>query len=255
MSISPRAFAVTLSSLSLLLLPAAAHATGGSSIAAAPNVSVGQQEFGNTADGQQVGEAFCGTDYSEYWKLDVAAGDDVTVDWEAGSYMRLLVWPVGTTDYTVEQADYQTASDLNSNYKAELTFTASVAGAMPLEFQTGCDDQPGPYDFTVNVVHRQVIATPQLAATKRHGSAVIGVHTADGSAVAGPETLTLEARVPHSSWVTIGSGTVSNGAATVAYKLPHSIRKGSAVRVRAQASGPSYTAATSATEKFRFKHR
>lgn len=77
-----------------------AWAEGGTSIAAAPAVTYGQQEFGNLSS--QV-EEYC-KHYRSWWTLPVTAGDLVQIDWEAqGAEVDLNLFEAGTTDFNFPQ--------------------------------------------------------------------------------------------------------------------------------------------------------
>lgn len=139
------------------LLPATALAEGGKSIATAPSVVYGQQQFGNTATGQYL-ENSCGFligGYRSYWGLSVLAGDLLTINWEGTPGTRLELMPVGTTDYTLFQTDPALYQDLSSNGKNQAQYTAPVSGTMLLYFRV-CkyyEEEPGPYSFVAAVQH------------------------------------------------------------------------------------------------------
>ena len=65
-----------------LLLPSSAMAEGGTSIATAPVVTWGEQEFGNTAQGTHL---FVPHGFDQFWGLNVVAGDKLTIDWEGAA--------------------------------------------------------------------------------------------------------------------------------------------------------------------------
>jgi hypothetical protein len=138
---------------------ASATAGGGKSIAGAPVIPFGQQQFGNLNEGAHT-ENSCGADvYTEWWTLSVAAGDRVRIDWEAQQleYTALLVYPAGTTDFTYPDTNPLEKQELNANNKNEALITATVDGTLPVAF-TSTDwsclgGTPGPYDFTAYVQH------------------------------------------------------------------------------------------------------
>lgn len=143
--------AALLAAALLVLLPASALAEGGNSIASAPVVPYGQQEFGNTATGS-LGQDNC---YRSFWEVNVTAGDELIVDWESvPDETALILKPVGTTDFTFLNIENAEEDYPNSNNKSELTYTAPLSGLMPLYFKScyGLQDA-GPYAFTANVKH------------------------------------------------------------------------------------------------------
>jgi hypothetical protein len=156
---------VAMALLSAALLPAAASAAGGSNIASAPTVVYGQHTFGTTA----TGEFQC--DPAEYWNLSMQAGDQVTIDWATANahYAEdALIYPAGTTDFSINNASYLKRFYIGSNNHAEAIFSTGVGGSFPLIF-TGEGDYcegagaPGPYDFTATVQHGLTIALKQYA--------------------------------------------------------------------------------------------
>jgi len=109
------------------LSPSTALADGGPSIAAAPGIAYGQQEFGSTATGGFESQGCCACPvYNSYWLATVVAGDRVTVNWEgAANSTYLAVYPVHTTDFTVATTDPAEEQGLNSNGKNQLVFAGS----------------------------------------------------------------------------------------------------------------------------------
>lgn len=238
-----------------LSLPAVALGDGGQTIAAATSATYGQQEFGNTANGGQ-GQPGCasstGHTYRSWWALKVTAGDAVTVDWGTQSpTMYMNLFPVGTTDYNLGNANAVQQENVNSNYTNEATYTATQDGVLPLEFfsDTGCDDHTAPYYFTASVLHGVVLALPTLTKLAQTGTIAVGVHNPDGAPI-NDATLTVSLLIEgsdQSTYATIGSGTASNGIATVAYTVPVALA-GHSATIEASSSGAAYVGATSPTE-------
>jgi len=128
-------------------------------IASAPVVALEQQEFGNTAS--DAGAPSTCRVFESWWRLPVAAGDTAIVDFE-GNVDYVNLWPVGTTDFNLNNnTSGVQAMRIGANGKQEATFTAAVPGTMPLEFAVdrSCSF-PGPYDFTVRILHGVVLALP-----------------------------------------------------------------------------------------------
>lgn len=229
-----------------------AAADGGTSIASAPAVVFGQQEFGNTADGiasnytGNVGEGlyYCTAGLDSFWSLQVTADDRLTIDWEGQADTALTLLPVGTTDYTLGAAHTQAAQQLESTSKSQLILTAPRTGVMPLII-CGIDGNLGPYAFTVHVEHEIRLSLPRVGRIPRQGTLDVAVHDPDGDAIPAPG-LTVEVQINSGSgWRTVGSAAASQG--TVAIVPLHVARSlgGRRVELRARARGSSYASATS----------
>jgi hypothetical protein len=137
----------------LAFLPSSAAAEGGTSIASAPTVTYGQQQFGNTATGAR--EESCENKYFSFWGLPVLAGDEAIVDWESvAHYTQLYLMPVGTTDFTFHQTIAVAEQGLSTNNKNQLRYRAPVTGTMPLVFfYCEFESPPGPYTFIASIRH------------------------------------------------------------------------------------------------------
>jgi hypothetical protein len=191
-----------------------------------------------------------------WWKLDVVAGDSLTVDWEsqATGLPYAALYLVGTNDYDFPQTQDLVNSFLNGNDKAQLTYTAPVSGALLLDFSaddicnTG-DVGGGPYDFTAYVVHALALSLSGVTPGALTGTASVGVHSPDGTPLSDPAiNVQLRASVSSRTPVTLGTAAPSNGVATIAYKLPSSWT-GKTVTGTASASGTGYKSATSTSAK------
>ncbi|HEY5053191.1 MAG TPA: hypothetical protein VII45_07245 [Solirubrobacterales bacterium] len=217
--------------------PAAAE--GGTSIAAGPLVPYGQQQFGNTANAGHLG----GYEIGSFWNLEVIAGDQVTLDWEAKRGTHLEVFPAGTTDFNFDPGQKFKVQGLNSEGKGELGFTAPQTGTMPMALLT-VEEYAGPYSFTAFVKHGLVLALPRVSHLGHVGKITVGVHTPDGGlAAASPIKVKIEAR--HAGrWLAIGAAPVVGSSARVSVQAPRSLW-GSTVALRAAASGSAYGPAKS----------
>jgi hypothetical protein len=234
------------------------YAEGGSSIAAAPSIVSGQQEFGNTAAHGATGHDSCGepTGYQSWWTLAVTAGDKVTVNWEAQLpvYTELVIYPIGTTDFNFPKTQTLLRQQLNSNGKNEAMLTAATSGDLPVLVTTGAvgcfAPTPGPYALTVYITHALNVALPWVGALHKTGTLTVGVHNPEGGAVSDP-ALQVELQIDvHGSWDTIGVAVVANSAAVVHYKLPARFRR-QRVSIRAVAHGPEYKSTDSSHLKVR----
>ncbi len=227
-----------------------AWAEGGASIAAAPAVIYGQQEFGSLSQGPNVN----GCTYRSWWAVTVMAGDELTVDWEAQDrYAYLHLYPPGTTDFTFPQTSQVAESSLNDNLKAELTYQATQTGSLPLEFYASSDCDvapPGPYSFTANVVHTLRLFIAHRGRLPLSGTLAVGVHTPVGEPITDPNLqVTLEVKV-RGHWYTVGTATAVNGVANVPFRLSARLRH-QHVSLRAIARGSAYHSTSSVAIRVR----
>ncbi len=232
-----------IAAIAVLASAATAHAEGGMSIASAPTVVYGQQEFGDIATGSVTGSS-C---YRSFWSLPAIAGDEIVIDWEAQFLTTMLrVYPVGTNDFNLgslieEGFSYTAKSPLQDNGKDEEKFIAPVTGAMPMTLSSTCNPkEAGTYAFTAYVKHGLSVFLPRVS-TLRHRSRIhVQVHSPDGGTVTTPAPdVVIEARLPRGRWRSLGRAPVTTSVATVAVRVPRVFwhRK---VSLRATASGESY---------------
>lgn len=233
-----------------LALAGLASANGGSSISAAPTIAIGQQLFGNTTDG-----CFGNCYGADYWNLPLIAADQVTIDWESNptsgcndSATDLYVWPIGTTDFSINNTNSLQDFGIGSNHKAESTFTANGTGVFPIMFQA-CYAQSdgGPYDFTVYVKHKLVthlasqttalIARARQTGLPRSGVFSVQVFTGDGKPVSGAIGGTMFGYWA-SKWHRIGSAVAANGVIAVHYRLPAAVH--GVIRLEVNIGGGSF---------------
>ena len=188
--------AMTAASLLAAWAPAIASAAGGKSIATAPLVTYGQQEFGNTAEDQYLEES-CGfaDAWRSYWSLPVTAGDLVTINWEGSKGTELKLAPLGTTDFTLFSVDPALSQELSSNGKAQAQYTVPQSGTMPLYFRV-CSGaaQPGPYNFIATAQHGLAVSLTPPPSTIQTNSVLTGTaRLASGAAVPDGLVFTLSA--------------------------------------------------------------
>jgi hypothetical protein len=183
-----------------LLAPAHAFAAGGKSIATAPPVTYGQQEFGNTAEDQYLEES-CGFEiaaWRSYWNLPVTAGDLLTIDWEGTRGTEIKLVPVGTTDYTLFQVDPVVSEELPSSGRSQVQYTVPLSGVMPLYFRT-CTyswDTPGPYNFIVTAQHSLSIGLASQTNIQTNSVISGSARLASGAPVPDGMSFTLTAAWP-----------------------------------------------------------
>jgi hypothetical protein len=224
----------------LLVLAPGAAAEGGASIASAPVVTSGQQEFGNTASGPLLEDGH-GPKLFSFWRLPVTSGDEVTIDWESTNSSALIhLFPVGTNDFNFDPGSRpQQRQGVGIGDRNEFQFTATETGEMPLVFTTHGPDG-GPYSFTAFVKHALVLALPHIATLPHKETIRVGVHNPEGGVVSDPTLrVAVEARRSGQPWKTIGKAIVVNSLATIHAKVPRSFWSGN-LALRATASGTSY---------------
>jgi hypothetical protein len=215
-----------------------ALAEGGNSIATGPVVVYGQQEFGNTAFGAHLKYP---DGWNQFFNLKVVAGDQLTIDWESvpSSNGQLLLYPAGTSDYTLGGQGSVAAERMNSEGKNEMHYTASVAGTLPLVVCT----KTGPgatYNFTAYVKHAVSLAVSRLPGLKHRQMVTVQAHTPEGGAISDPSLdIALEAKGRGGSWKRLGSAAVGNSVAKIKAKVPKALWHQN-VSLRATASGSSY---------------
>ena len=218
-----------------------ASAEGGSSIASAPAVVIGEQEFGNTANGPY----FHGS-YHSFWGLGLAGGDKVVIDWEAiRTDMWLRLYPPSTSDFNLEQADPIKQQQPSSNGKNEMRFTPSQGGVFPLIVE---GRYSGIYSFTVFVKHALTVIMPRLSRLPHRGELRVQVHSPEGTTISDSTLkVNVEARAGR-TWKKIGSAPVSNSIAEVSVKVPRTLWH-KRVSLRATALGQSYIKTHSRSER------
>lgn len=223
----------------LSVFTSTALAEGGNSIATGPIVVYGHHEFGNTALGAHLKYP---DGWTQFFNLKVVAGDQLTIDWESvpSSNGQLLLFPAGTSDYTLGGQGSIAAQRMNSEGKNEMHYTATVAGTLPLVVCT----KTGPgasYNFTAYVKHAVSLAVPNLPGLKHRQVVAIQAHTPDGGAISDPSlAIALEAKGRGGSWKRLGRAVVGNSVAKIKAKVPKALWHQS-VSLRATASGSSYS--------------
>lgn len=224
-----RRLGALLTVVAVLATPGIASAAGGDSIANAPTVAPGQQQFGNTAN---VGDPTRQYYVNEFWKLQLLAGDEVTINWEVdpSAQVELQVYPPGTDDFTLGNTRYSFSQRVTSNYKNQVNFRANKSGVWPLCFQS-YRDWPGPYDFVVYVKRAVTVAlapqTRSLIASRqlpRKGRLVILARNPDGAAITDPGLGAIVYAYWAKTWHRLAAATVRNGTVTLDYRLPPSLR-------------------------------
>jgi hypothetical protein len=229
-------------SISVLTLVVASqsYAEGGTSVATAPTITFGQQEFGTTASGSDLGS---------FWLMNVTAGDAVAIDWESQGSKLLCLNPIGTTDFTIEKVHCVAEQGSGANGKNELTYTATGTGALPVQIFTR-GGSGAPYNFTAYVTHALSVGMPHIAVLHSTGILTIPVHNPEGGPINDPAVRVTVQIKGRSSWQTIGAGTLSHSNAVISYRVPARLRH-QRVAIRSLAGGTSYAEASSSHLKVR----
>lgn len=229
-------------------------AAGGNQISNAPVVVSGVQYFGNTANMPEQGG-----DRREYWRLNLVAGDAITVNFsESGDVrrmnLRVYLMPAGITDFNVLNTSSAQSASPQDNGKGQLTYTAPTTGVYPLMFRTSSySTYPGPFDFVAYIRHGVKVFIPAQAGISRTGSIAVQVKTPDGNPITDKGLkITLRGSWTGGKPKTLGKTTAANGLAKFKLDLPASA-KGQTIRIRAIAQGANYIGALSVTRAMKVR--
>jgi hypothetical protein len=258
---NPRRLAVIAAVVSicpvLLLCGVPSAFAEGPSIASATTIVPGQLEFGNTLNGHQYKNDNCmtgtRTDFESFWALNAVVGDKFVVTWEAVPQTWIEVLPIGTTDFNYTKAKSFLHESISSNGKGEFSFSeTSTSGTLPFVVHNAlCEPPygPGPYSFTVVVTHALEVSLPITHALRRVGALSVSTHNPEGVRIEDP-AVQVDVQVKgRGGWQTIGRGTAAS--ASIAYRIPASLRHVRRVTLRALASGTGYVPASSIHQKVR----
>lgn len=172
-----------------------AMAEGGKTISAAPVISYGIHETGDTSSGGEGSfhhecEGQFELNLNSFWQLPVTVGDHVTIDWEAviPDSTCLTVFPIGTNDFGLQTADPEESTEQGSNGKQEMKFTAPASGNLILNFSatklhSGCTDCAGPYGFTALFQHTLQMTLAAPASVPTNGALTASVTQNTGTPV------------------------------------------------------------------------
>jgi hypothetical protein len=153
--------------LRLIVAPYAPARTGAKTIADAPSivpdlpyhVDLRTQSVGHLrSPGQTQDGGVCPMWAGKWWRLDLRAGDTVSVDWTysrpASGFYQFLVFDPSTTDGNVaaRATNGQQLQFFNRNTSpASASFAVSRTGSYPFIIGDGCPSTSGPLDFVVRV--------------------------------------------------------------------------------------------------------
>ncbi len=224
------------------LAPASARADGGQSIASAPAVAFGQQQFGNTANGLRTDDGVANV-WQQYWTLAVTAGDIITIDWKSQTLPTLSVYSAGITDFSIGNIDPVESQGIGGNGHSQLRFTAPSSGVMPLVI-TNSWQGPGPYDFTAYVQHAVRLSIPRLSKLRRKATLAVSARNAEGGVISNP-ALQVDVQIKRrKAWRKVGTAPVTDSVAAVKLNVPAGYA-GQKVSLRAVAHGNGYINAAS----------
>jgi hypothetical protein len=241
--------AITAGVLVFALPATSACAAGGASIASAPTVAYGQHTFGSTA----TGEFHC--DPAEYWNLSMQAGDQVTIDWATANAHyanEALIYPAGTTDFSINNVSSLKEFYIGSNDHAEAIFSTGVGGSFPLIF-TGegdyCEGRgvPGPYDFTATIQHSLTVALKQYAHIRTTTVISAGANLVNGTPVPDGTAFNLSVTWPNPNHESAAyTATSVGGAFSFPLALPASAMGKTATLIVSRPADAQFLAAESA---------
>ena len=236
---------------STVAVATSAYADGGPSIAAAPTVAVGQQEFGNLSTYIEPPN-YPGNAIS-WWALPLTIGDSVAMQWEAqlaATYLRLYGPTV--TDFNLYSLGTEgRLIDTNTSFdaeKSENTYKATGSGDYHFYFEhpvhSGEARSYGSYSFTVHITHALSLGLSHVGALRHRGRLTVAVHNPEGGPINDP-TVQVELQIKgRGSWQRLGTGTASNSAAVIAFSVPARLRH-QHVTLRALARATGYSPASS----------
>jgi hypothetical protein len=239
--------AIAVWALTLALPVTGANAAGGANIASAPTVAYGQHTFGTTATG-----SYQKCYPAEYWSLVMKAGDQVTIDWATSSHdfaERALIYPAGTTDFSINNVNALEYYELGSNNHAEAVFKTGVSGSFPLVFiGDGCyEPTPGPYDFTATIQHSLTISLKSYTHIRTTTTISASANLVDGAPVPDGTAFNLSVTWPNpnheSATYTATSG---GGAFSFPLALPESAKGKTATLIVSRPADPQFLSAESA---------
>lgn len=235
---------VRLAGLLAVMLGAAAPALadGGATIATAPVVPPGQQQFGNTlSGGAPAPGTHCNDNETQWWKLNLTAGDRVIVDWavQQGTVSYLFVYPAATTDFNINSVNAVTSQSPGSNNDNEEIFTADRTGVWPIAFCGALFHDGGPYNFTTKITHA-IVLEATARDEGRHVRITVAAHTPDGTALAKGVAVSAFLSIA-GHWRRVARASLRGTTVRLGFVPPASLR-GKTVRLEVAVAGPSYQA-------------
>lgn len=245
--------ALALAAAIFVVIPLAASAAGSPSIANAPLVQPGVQQFGDTSCCKAGGDPrnYSGQDLShrEFWKLPLRSGDRVTLNWQsvAADGVRIALFTPATTDFNYDDRNKVIVVARGSiPNKGQVSFTATRTGHWPLSVGTHWQSETSGYDFTVSVKHVARLQLAPVTSVSRSGSVKLTVRAPDGSPIS---ATALKLRLEGfwaKRWHPLATRSPKAGKASFPLRLAPALR-GTTIKLRVRAAGPSYLPAKSQT--------
>jgi hypothetical protein len=222
----------------------ARSATGGTSVAAAPVISLGQTVQGQLAIDEGNYRSFSD---AEYYKVALAAGDHVTIGvTSAGNAAPCVdVYAPGANDANVKTGEGEVKAGLSAvANRFQSTFAAGGSGTYVIALNDLSSAANGatckgayqwPYSFTVQAVHALRLTLPAVGLHGGRNQVRVGVRDALGRPVddAGL-TVRLAVQWGHTAAKQLAQVHVRNGVAAFTFTLPKTT-SGSSVRLVAAA--------------------
>jgi hypothetical protein len=201
--------------------PSAALANGAETIAAAPQMPIGQP----VSSGWSEQKGVDGGGYGEWWRVQMGAGDKLTIDAEVVStgcgnekpITELRMYAPSVTDYTLNgETEPAAKTELDEpNPHGELTFVAPLTGDWSILVTDGGACSTLSYNFTAHLQHR-------TTATLSGPRVVHAVHplTLNGTIVGAGEG-SVSIQLLRHGWRTIGKASITtNGGFRWTGKAP-----------------------------------
>lgn len=240
---------IVLGAFVALAVAAAAIAAGGPTIAGAPFAVSGQQLFGNTANmPDQSGRR------NEYWRLQIVAGDSITVNFSQGSStmdLHARLYDVSANDFNIDQVNSLADVHPQANGKGQINHTAQRSGTYVLRFQTR-SSRAGTFDFVAYVRHAVRVFIAPRATVARTGLISIQIRNPEGAPISDKGLRVTLRGTWGGKTQTLGVTSPSGGVARFKLNLPASL-KGSTIKIRAIAQGANYVGALSVTRSMRVR--
>jgi hypothetical protein len=237
-----------------LYAPGGALGAGGANISGAPLAPAGAPQTGDTATdpvaiGAPCGHGLLGLNRTEYWRLDLTTGDQVSILGSQGPPVLgvdICAYPPGTEDGNVQGAQGPEGQSLQEG----LGFHVSGGGTWTVALTPYL--LPGPFSFTITVLHEALLYLPPKATIGLSGRIFAFARTPDGDPVP-DRALRLELLgswrdrpfLPASAHL-LSSATPLRGKASLAFRLPHRLA-GHRLGLTLTASGPGYEPVRSVT--------
>jgi hypothetical protein len=203
------------------LSPSAALANGAETIAAAPQLPIGQ----SVSSGWSEQKGIDGGGYGEWWRVQMSAGDKLTVDAEVVStgcgdekpITELRMYAPSVTDFTLN-GETQTAAKIEldePNPHGELTFVTPLTGDWSLLVTDGGACSTLSYNFTARLQHRTTatLGGPRVVRAE-HSLTLTGT-------IAGASEGAVSIQLLRHGWKTLGMANIAtNGGYRWTGKAP-----------------------------------